>query len=583
MTNRWLITSGMLIFVLCGTAAMAAADPPADISPFTEEAIARGLIYEVQQFNGPTQQGQGFGVAIADLNGNGHLDIILMGNGAGIVGFFENDGNGNFTDRSYTIEPNRLPAPKLVLPKASGIATADFTGNGLLDIYITQQHNHPNVLLRNDGDFNFTDVSLAAGVANAGWGEAAAWGDFDNDGWLDLYVVNYTLPSLQDSPVHRNKLYRNRGDGTFEDIGAGLGVDDHGVGYSVVFSDINRNGWLDLYVVNDRGHQPPIYRPNQSWRNIGGQFENTCASSGLCLGLWSMGVAAGDVTGNGYPDFYVTNLPHPSGYNGWNPLLINQGDETFTEECSEADVCNLAFSWAGIFFDYNNNGWLDLYVCNQGADNRLYANDGHFPFADIAPLVGVAETPGYSFNAAVGDLTGNGALDIVLNDSGSDGKPRNVALYINHEGTKRNWARFNVVGYAPNLHAIGSNIEITAGGHTQWRELYAGGNNFKSQNELVYHFGLGEADILDTIVVTWPGGATTRTLMNYPANRTWTIYPPEMLGDANGDGVIDGADLLALLSAWGQVLPRNEVIDMNGDGVIDGQDLIALLALWGSQ
>lgn len=560
----------------------ATADDPSDlISPFTEEAIARGLIYEIQPFQSPNGQFQGFGVAIADLNGNGHQDIILMGDGTGLVGFFENDGNGYFTDRSFTTDEDGNQVPKLVLPKPSGIATGDFTGNGLLDVYITQQHEKPNVLLRNDGDFNFTDVSTEAGVANAGWGEGAAWADLDNNGWLDLYVVNYTLPTVQDSPVHRNKVYRNLGDGTFEDISASSGLDDHGVGFTAVFSDINRNGWLDLFLVNDRGHLPPMFRTNQSWRNNGGTFRNNCDSSRLCLGLWSMGIGAGDITGNGFPDFYVTNLPNPGGYNGWNPLHINQGDWTFSESCQNAGVCQFILSWAAIFFDYDNNGWLDMYVCNQATDNRLYSNRGTFPLTNVTALTGIAGSPGNSFNAAVGDLTGNGALDMILNDNGSGDQTRNVQLFINHEGPKRNWVRFNVVGYAPNHHAIGSNVEITTAGRTQWRELYAGGNNFKAQNELVYHFGSDNADVIDEIVVNWPGGQTVRTLTSYPANHTWNIYPPEMLGDADGNGVIDVNDLFVLLSAWGPVQPGTEIMDLNGDGVIDIADLFELLAKWG--
>jgi enediyne biosynthesis protein E4 len=571
---------GLAGSVLAGAAL---AGEPGDISTFTEEAVSRGLVYEIQSTSELTSSVHGFGIAIADLNGNGHNDLVLLGHSEGIVGFFENDGNGFFTDRSYT-EVDGKPVPKFVYPMASGIAVADFTGNGLVDIYITQVNDGitpgRNVLLRNEGDFEFTDVSAAADVDNNSRGHAAVWVDFDNSGWLDLYVVNYTYPSVQDDSEHRNKLYRNLGNGTFEDISAGSGVDDHGMGLAAVFSDINRNGWLDLYVVNDRGHSPPMYRANQSWRNDGGQFQNTCETSGLCLGLFSMGVATGDITGNGFVDFYVTNLPHPSAYNGWNPLLINQGDWTFTEECQDAGVCQLILSWASIFFDYNNNGWLDLYVCNQTQANRLYANTGQFPFVNITSETGVAGSEGHSYNAAVGDLTGNGALDLVLNNYGTGGEPANVQLFVNHEGTKRNWVRFNVVGYAPNHHAIGSNVEITADGHTQWREIYAGGNNFKSQNELVYHFGLDQVSVVDQIVVNWPGGNVTRTLTNYPANHTWTIYPPEMLGDANGDGLINVTDLLALFSAWGPVQPGTEIMDINGDGIINVTDLLALFNKW---
>jgi enediyne biosynthesis protein E4 len=555
-----------------------------NLIPFTEEAVSRGLIYEVQPWNGPTQQGQGFGVAIVDLNGNGHQDIIVMGRGDGRIGIFENTGGGTFVDRSVQEMEEGDVAPILVLPKASGIAVADYNGDGLLDVYITQQLYEPNALLHNNGGFSFTNLAAKAGVDNTGYGEAAAWGDYDSDGWLDLYVVNYTYPVFQTHPDRVNQLYRNLGDGTFMSVGAALGVADIGVGYSATWSDINRNGKLDLHLANDRGHLPPLFHPNQLWRNDGGTFTNLCPDSGACLGLWSMCMAAGDATGNGYPDFYITNLSNVGGYNGWNPLLINQGDETFIEDCTGAGVCQFITSWCGIFFDFDNNGWLDLYVCNQGSPNRLYANAGSFPLADVSQPAGVIGSAGFSFNAAVGDVTGNGALDLLLNNYGEYlGEPANVQLFINHEAAQRNWARFNVVGLHGNRHAIGANIDLRTGDQQRWREIYSGGNTFKAQNELVFHFGLAEATIIDEIVVQWPGGSPIRVLTNYPANVVWNIYPPELLGDCNGDGVIDLLDLRTLLYKWGPVSPGAEILDMNGDGAIDVLDLLALLDRWGAR
>lgn len=545
----------------------------AQITPFTEEAVARGVVYLVQEWNGPTGQGQGFGCAIADINGNGHQDIVVMGNGQGIIGVFENDGTGHFIDRTNT---SGIPA----MTKPSGIALADFNGNGMLDIYISQQFNAGSYLMRNEGDFTFVDVTAAAGVANIGHGEGAAWGDYDNDGWLDLYLVNYTFPSQQYELQKRNQLFRNLGDETFSSVGHALGVDDHGMGFSVVWSDINRNGRLDLHVVNDRGHLPPMYRTNQLWRNEGGTFNNISASSGANLGLWSMGVAAGDFSGNGYPDFYITNLPNIGGYNGINPLLINQGDETFVDETVKAGTSQFIFSWAAMFFDFNNSSHLDLYVCNMASPNALFANDGTYPTTNVNFQAGVVGSAGYSFNAAYGDITGNGALDLLLNDYGSLSLPGNVQLFINHEGTKRNWIRYNVVGFDGNLRAIGANIDTRTGDRWQWREIYAGGNNMKGQNELVFHVGLDDATVADEIVVNWPGGEVTRTLYNYPANHVWTIYPPQRLGDSNNDGIVDRVDLEFLLDSWGTVNPGAEMMDINGDGVIDVSDLLQLLAAW---
>jgi len=545
----------------------------ADVIPFTDEAQIRGLNYHIQSWQAPDGQFQGFGIAIVDLNNNGHQDVVVMGNNEGRVGIFENIGAGYFNDRSQT---SGLP----LLDKGSGIAVADFNGNGLLDIYITQQFFLPAVLARNDGNFKFTDVAAAAGVQSIGHGEGAAWGDYDNDGWLDLYVCNYTFTHSSNNPTRRNHLYRNLGDSTFESVGPQLGVDDYGLTYTAVWSDMNRNGKLDLYIANDRGHLPPNYRANQLWRNEGGSFTNISQESGAGLGLWAMCVGAGDFSGNGYPDFYVTNLPNVGGYGGINPLLINQGDETFVDEAVEAGVSQFIFSWTGMFFDFSNNGYLDLYVCNQGVANRLYANSGTYPLPNVANAANVQGGGGFSFNAAYGDVTGNGALDIVLNNYGINGVTNPVQLFINHDGATRNWIRYRVIGYGGNRNAIGANIDTRTGDRWQWREIYAGGNNFKSQNELVFHVGLDDATMADEIVVNWPGGEVTRTLRNYPANTVWTIYPPERLGDYDNNGVINAIDLYALLASWGTVRAGTEMMDINGDGVINVSDLLMLLNRW---
>ena len=545
------------------------------VAPFTEEAVQRGLVYQVQSWLG-TQQFQGFGIAIVDLDNDKDQDVVLMGRSDGRVGFFENTGAGVFIDRS-TLNQTGSPAV-LTLSNPSGIAAADYNGDGLIDIYFTQEMYLPNVLLRNDGNFTFTDVSAGALVDNDGYGESAAWGDYDNDGWLDLYLGNYTFPTDQADPTRRNQLYRNRANGTFESVGAALGVDDFGLEYSAVWSDIDRNGTLDLYVVNDRGH---LYRPNQLWRNDGGTFTSLCPQSGACLGLWAMGIGAGDFDGNGFSDFYCTNLPATPGYGGINPLMLNNGDTTFVEVAALWDVDQFIFSWAAIFFDYNNDRWLDLYVINQSEANRLYQHAGAPPAINVAPVCGVNGSQGYDFNCAVGDIDGDGDLDILVNSYGQQ-LPANVQLFINHEGETKNWARFNIVGTTPgNQHAIGANIDLRVGTQWQWREVYAGGNNFKAQNETVFHFGLDDAKLIDEMIVRWPGGSPMRTLTNYSANHLWTIYPPDALGDFDADGTFNVVDLLAIINAWGPVQPGSEICDTNSDGTINVIDLLFIINNWG--
>jgi hypothetical protein len=544
------------------------------ILSFTEEARMRNVNYPIKVWQGNFSQFQGFGMAVIDLDNDGDQDLVIMGRQDGVVGFFENLGKGAFADRSSRIDGT----PLLVLSTPSGIAAADYNGDGLIDLYITQQTLDRNVLFRNDGNFHFTDVAAAADVDNTGFGQAAAWGDFDNDGWLDLYICNYTAPPDQADPRRRNQLFRNLGDGTFENVGAALGVDDFGLSFAAAWSDIDRNGTLDLYLSNDRG---TILPPNKLWRNDGGTFTSLCPQSGTCLNLFAMCVAAGDFDGNGFSDFYVTNIPGAGGYmNGINPLLLGNGDGTFIEAASHWNVDHELYSWAGIFFDFDNDGWLDVYVNNLNASNTLYRNTGVPPAVNVTTQCMVGGSTGFSFNTAVGDIDNDGDLDLLLNNYGAK-EPANVELFINHQGSASNWARFTVVGTTPgNRHAIGANIDLRTGAQWQWRELFAGGNNFKAQSELVFHFGLGDAAIIDEIVVKWPGGSPTRTLTNYPVNKKWTIYPRSTLGDADGNGIINVSDLLALINAWGTVRPGTEICDTDGNGVINVTDLLFLINNW---
>lgn len=536
------------------------------IAAFTEEAIQRGLVYQMAGYPQPYGY-SGFGITFADLNQSGAQDLLLMGNATRSMGIFENDGQGFFQDRSADAN---LP----IFPSGSSVVVGDFSGNGYPDLYVVELGN-PNWLFRNDGDLQFTDVTAEAGVGDAGAGKSAIWGDYNNNGWLDLYVCNYDGIIGGTGQLH-NRLYRNQGDGTFEDVTVEQNLTQYALSFQAVFFDMNRNGFLDLYVSNDRGALIS-FPGNLLYTNINGNFEDVSESSGAGVELFSMGLACGDLNGNGFPDLYMTNI---AGYeNGYNPLLINQGDGTFVEASVEAGIDHWKTSWGSVFFDFTNNGWLDLFVNNQFLPNTLYYHPGQFPMQDVTSQAQVAGNTGpsqISYSSAVADVTGNGALDLVTNDFNS-----HVRLYINNEGIKRNSIRFRVKGTFPNLHAVGANVDTRIGDQWQYREIYAGGNSYISQNELIVHVGTGDATHADEIVVTWPGQSATRTLTNYPANHLWNIYHPDHLGDGTGSGSIGVFDLLGMLGAWGPIQPGAEVYDMNGDGVIDVFDLLALLSRWG--
>jgi hypothetical protein len=270
----------------------------------------------------------GRGVALVDLDRDGDLDALTVGSPTGTVGVFENDGAGFFTDRS---SGNGIPA----VPKASGIAAGDYDGDRDLDVYISNW-TEPNLLLRNEGDFQFVDVAAAAGVADDGPGVGCAWGDFDADGHLDLYAGNRTTDGGSDAV---NQLYRNLGDGTFEEVGEKLGVDD-GLSptFQAVFFDHDRDGDPDIYVANDKGYAQN--ETNRLFENLGGSFQDITEDTQTGAHIDSMGTAVGDYDRNGYQDLYVTNNPFG------NVLLLNQGSGPYVSYGDEAGVGSYAIGWA---------------------------------------------------------------------------------------------------------------------------------------------------------------------------------------------------------------------------------------------
>jgi len=536
-------------------------------SPFSEEAVARGVNYTVAQ---PFVFGFsriGIGAMFADLDIDGDPDLVLVGAQSGAIRVYENDGTGNFIDRSAT---SGIPA----MTKSASITGADYDGDGDIDIFIGNMFAQ-NVLYRNDGDFTFTDVTAIAGVGGStpnGATTGCAWADFDGDGWVDLYVANYYgltqtgRGGAGGTALEDNHLYRNLGDGTFEDVGAALAVDDPGSPtLQAVFFDHNLNGQPDLYLSTDHGYS--IGQQNYLFENQNGIFVDITATAGVAANYDSMGVAIGDFDANGLQDLYPTNIP------AGTDLYLNQGGGFFTESADFCGVRSFRTGWAAHFFDYNNNGHQDLYVCNsfgqspQDSQNRLYVNYGAFPVFDEAPSLNVL-ADGLSYGLAVADVDGDGDLDLLVPNLGQQ-----IKLYINNEGQKRDWIKFNTVGQGANTHAIGAVVTVTTGATERLREVFAGGNSYKSQNELPLHFGLDNATVTDQIDVLWTGG-TTRTLTGYPTNQTWSLYPPERLGDADGDGQVLLDDFFEFVAAYNAPAfqPGMEVMDLNGDAVVDCAD-----------
>jgi hypothetical protein len=531
--------------------------PPAS---FTEEAAARGLDFIVAESSVPNS-GYG-GASFIDLDNDGDPDIVATGRSGGLLGIYENDGTGHFIDRSAT-------AGGPLMERGAGVVAADYDADGDQDLFITQLLRD-DVLLRNDGGFTFTDVTATAGVGGEmGAGVAAAWGDYDNDGWLDLYVSNRTgsfLPDLTPSPV-RNRLYRNQGDGTFVDVASLVGV-DAGLAPTLVsaFVDFDLDGDADIYVGNDKGFGC-FQWTNILYENVGGTFVDITAASNTESCTDTMGIAIGDYDGNGWPDFYCTNTPPDPGH----ALMLNNGDQTFDWVAEPAGVQGNALGWGCLFFDHDNDGDLGIYAVHSNAPNHFYDWSENWPIPETAGDIGL-DHDGISYNVSCADVDGDGDIDLLVQDVFGP-----LKLFINNEGSRRHWVRFRVVGENPNPDAVGAIVRCFVEGDLQVSEVLAGGNNYRTQNELIAHFGLDDACTVDSVGVQWTDGQQ-RTLTGYNADKTWSLYPPSMLGDSNRDGEFTQSDLTDLLASLGPVQPGTEILDMNGDGKIGPRDWNLLLA-----
>lgn len=485
------------------------------------------------------------GVGFIDCDGDGKLDILTV-NGSTVeryrqggdlmVTLYHQDANLKFTDITRAAGLTRKGW-------GMGVAVADFDNDGLPDIYVTGFGG--NVLYRNLGNCKFEDVTEKAGLRVGGFSAGAAWGDYDRDGYADLFVARYVhldinnLPefgSKQDSctllsikvqcgplglPGETNFLFRNRGDGTFEDVTKKAGVFNAGGAYGMqpIWFDYDNDGWPDLYVANDAG-------PNYLYHNNhNGTFEDVSLISGTAVDgngkpQGSMGVDAADFDHDGLLDLFVTNFFFQP-----DTLYWNQGKLGFTDISASARLAGPTYpyvGWGTAFFDPTNEGWLDLFVANghvyPQADLvpgvapyrepvQLFRNNRDRTFEDITSLSGLDKLPLLSRRgAAFGDVNNDGKIDIlILNE---DGPP---TLLINRTETSNHAALFHLIGTKSNKAAIGARVTVTAGDLVQFNEV-RGGASYLSQNDMRLHFGLAAHRVMDKVEISWPGG--TRELFN---------------------------------------------------------------------
>jgi enediyne biosynthesis protein E4 len=467
----------------------------------------------------------GSGACIFDYNGDGLMDIYFV-NGRWQKGvndnrgrdlrdkyfnaLYRNNGDGTFTD---------VAAGAGVLGKemAFGASAEDFDGDGDLDLYVLNYG--PNEFFRNNSDGTFTDISAQTGLADARWSLSAAWLDYNNDGRPDVFVCNYLeydegkfrafyAASGHPGPLsykgQPDALYRNNGDGTFTDVAREAGVfNAEGRGMSTMAADLNNDGFLDIYVSNDAG-------ANDYFENTGkGTFVNKGLELGLAFGEFGQGVSSmgpivGDVDRNGLPDLFIPDMSYSS-------LLVNEGRffEDWTTRTKLALACGQYTGWGAAMFDYDNDGYLDLFIANGHAlhefteEALLMRNNGSTPLE----FIDVSKTSGSYFRekyvgrgVACGDLDNDGDQDLVvcnLNDY--------ARVLRNDGGNRQNWLTVSVKKANGRSDAIGTRVTAHVGSLRQIEDVVAV-KGYLSQSDVRVHFGLGGASKVDLLEIRWPGG-----------------------------------------------------------------------------
>lgn len=506
----------------------------------------------------------GAGAGWIDYDQDGFMDAILVNSGytpdfhpshPPQPALYHNNRNGTFTDVTRKVG---LHSDGTIF---FGVAVGDYDNDGYPDIYMTGYRH--SVLYHNKGNGRFSDVTSEAEVGDDGaWGTAAGWFDYDRDSRLDLLVTNYVAfdfnhnvvcggpqPELRNYchpdnyPGAMMRLYHNDGDGKFSDVTekAGL-INPEGKSLALVLADLNDDGWTDIFIANDE-------EPNFVYFNRrGGTFLDATYSSGAGFseeGRAEAGMSAdaADITGTGVFDIFVSHLDYQL-----NRLYHYEGDETFSDATAasglgQTNLLNSAFG--ARFFDFDNDGWRDLLVINghvmdnialvhpgvtYAEEKRLYRNVGSGRFVDVTAGQGAdfrARHVGRGL--AVGDFDNDGWPDFLVNNNGEDAQLFHNLGAAAASGTGNHWLELRLIGTRSNRDAIGSRLELTAGGFVSHAQV-KGGMSYCSAQDPRVHFGLGKHKTVDTLKISWPSGST-ETLKEIVADRIVTIV--------EGKGILD--------------------------------------------
>ncbi len=495
------------------------------------------------------------GVALIDFDRDGWPDIYFT-NAQNVEmaktgkkarsALFHNNHDGTFTD---VTEKAGVGYPCWSM----GVSVGDFNNDGWPDLLVTCFDGV--VLYRNNGNGTFTDVTKQAGLSgDHGWATGSAFGDYDGDGWPDLFVSHYVDINLDNLPVFGSSktcqyhgidvqcgprglkglpdsLYHNNGDGTFSDVAKATGVSDpqKRLGLTAVWTDFDQDGHLDLFVTNDG-------QPNYLYRNDGtGHFKDVAFTSGVAVSQdgieqANMGVALGDYLHTGKFSIFITHFSDE-----YAVLYRNEGNLSFADESYASGIAAITspyVGWGDAFIDWRNVGWPDLFMANGHVYPQvdtgdvgtkylepmlLFENLRNGTFKDISKLVGPAiQVPRVARGVACGDLFNDGRIEIIVEML--KGEP----LILQPQGLAPNhWISLELEGSKSNKLALNTRVKATAGDLVETRQVLSGGS-YLSQDDLRIHFGLGPHDHLDKAEIVWPSGKA-ETLTNLAADRFYKV------------------------------------------------------------
>lgn len=556
---RFVLAMGAAAAAVIAFTAVAAA--PARPDPITFEDIARQGGVDFVLRNAATPQRHQIetmvgGVAVFDYDNDGRPDLYFA-NGAPQPALeksdpsyynrlYRNEGGGHFADVT-------IAAGVRGEGYAMGVAAGDFDNDGFTDLFVAGVDR--NLLYRNRRNGTFEDITAPAGLAHRGagqkpWSIGAGWFDYDHDGRLDLFVVNYCLWIPEREPpctvgkartyCHPkyyaglpNSLYHNNGDGTFTDVSVSSGVASHiGKGMALSFLDFDADGRLDVMVTNDT-------TPNFLFRNEGdGRFRETGLRAGVAFNddgraVSSMGVDARDIDNDGREDLFLT-----ANQDETFPLFRNLGQGLFADLTYPSEVGRQTIAhtgWSNGIYDLNNDGYKDLFAARGSIDdnveqfshrksaqpNAVLANLGNLRFVDVSAQAGREfQQPGLHRGAAFGDFDGDGRVDVVVTRIGEPARLfRNTSTHRNH------WLALRLRGRRSNRDGIGARIQVTAAsGRQQWNRVTTA-TGYASSSDRTVFFGMGPDTVATAIQIQWPSG-TKQHLANVACDRYLTVEEP---------------------------------------------------------